>query len=255
MHIGLPQNFFAEQIKLASEKLQLPYTFTLFPSAVLGKKLKWKEVDAALLPTFDLINAEELFVSSKLGLAFDGIISNTYLYFQPGEQDIKQFGLLGDVSTTDSLMLKILSKEMYNSEIELLLLSEDKPFSGKAVLLAGNGNFEEKKVFHGLSMTEEVIEMLSLPYVANMFAARDRESLLKIESDFKGIEDEIYRKIEDPQAELFEDLDVQNYIVDAYPHVIYELDSEDLAGADQLLRMPYFHGFIEDIPELKFTDQ
>ncbi len=89
---------------------------------MLTKKLNSEPGSVALIPTMDLINNKDLYISKSFGISFDGALSNSYLYYRAEQKDIKRINIAGDVSAVEVILCKILFKEIYNTEIEIGIL-------------------------------------------------------------------------------------------------------------------------------------
>ena len=49
------------------------------------------------------------------------------------------------------------------------------------LIIAGQKNFYDDRLFGGISFSEEMIEMLSLPYINFVLASHDNESIKNLE--------------------------------------------------------------------------
>ena len=82
------------------------------PSSMLSKELE-KNTDAiALVPVMDLINHKDFFISSKLGISFENLLCNSYLYYNSDEKIFKDLFLFGDISSQEVILSRIIFKEL-----------------------------------------------------------------------------------------------------------------------------------------------
>jgi hypothetical protein len=119
-------------------------------------------------------------------------------------------------------------------------------------LITGDENYEKELFLNGLSFAEEIIELINAPYVNFVVAGSSEEMLKDFNSKYKssfarGHADN-YEKLFPafPQTSLdFLSVNVQ--------HLVFDFEDQDREGINQLLQMPYFHGMIKDIIDVKFV--
>lgn len=249
--ILLPKNIFSsillseiEEVKnLDSEKV---------PSSVIVKKLIEDERAVGLIPTMDLLTNKDLFISSEIGISFNALLSNSYIHFKEEQDTIDEIFLKGDVTSNEVILSKILFKEFYDVDIKPTLLRSEPSDYNKNLLIVGDENFEKELFLNGLSFAEEIIELVDAPYV-NFVLASANETLLK---DFNNEYKECFTN---GHKETFEDLfptfsqTSLDFISVNIQHLVFDLDEQDLEGIKLLLQMPYYHGLIKDIIEVKFV--
>lgn len=85
------------------------------------KELLKDQETLAFIPSLDLINHKDLYVSSKFCIGFESYISNSYLYFASAANEFEKVLLKGDVSANEVLLSKIIFKEIYNIQPEIEL--------------------------------------------------------------------------------------------------------------------------------------
>ena len=200
----------------------------------------------------DLLNNNELFVSKKFGLSFESSLCNSYIYFKPGQEDVNELCLLGDISSLEVILSKILFKEIYNTDVKLEILTSEQNLQNKNIIIAGNKNFENERFLSGISLSEEVIESLNLPFVNYVFASIRQENLEELNSKLKNLSSLVYDNIED--YKFGENLSgmTKEYIKTNISSLIIDFAPNDIEGITQLLRLPYYHGIIKDIIEVNF---
>ena len=116
MKILLPQNIFSAVLALSFPE-DLKNKIEIRSSATIAKGLEDDSSSIGFLPSCDLIDHQDFFVSRKAFIAFDGLLSNSYLYFSPNQKDISEFLLRGDVSKNDILLAKILFSERFDTAL------------------------------------------------------------------------------------------------------------------------------------------
>lgn len=253
MNILLPHNIYTNLLFQALPE-SLQHTTGYKSASLLGKTLAENKSDIVLLPVTDLLQHREFFVSSKRGISFDGTLSNAYLYFQPELQHIKKIALSGDISGTEVLCAKILMKEMYDEETEVSIVTDWVNNPQATLLLSGDHNFEKDRFFSGLSMAEEMVELMSLPFVHYVFASLDEEKIKQFDTLTQGIELKIYETVEQEDWDFRLSPEAKEHFQANISHVVYEFDDQDKEGINQILRLPYFHNIVDGIIEVKYVD-
>ena len=252
MEILLPDNIFSRILSSAfDEKDTIKLRF--FPSGLLSKKVNETKNAVGLVPTMDLLYHKDFFVSESLGISFDESISNSYIYFNQQQKLINEIVLAGDVSTNEGILTKILFSENYAIDIQLVFEKTNGGSSDRNRILVGDRNFIEHKLEAGISFTEEIIELISAPYINFVFASESENALKKFHSKYKDI-----ISVLNP-TEVFENanesfgLSSKNYLMENLQHVVYDFDEQDVEGMKQLLQLPYYHGIIKDLIDVKFV--
>jgi hypothetical protein len=247
----LPQNIFS-RIFFSEIQSKSDFTVEFLPSSLIAKKIFEDQDSLGLIPTLDLIPNKDLFVSSKIGITFDALLSNAYIHFKEEQKTIEEIFLKGDVSSNEVILSKILFKEFYGVTVKTTLLSQEPPDFDENLLIVGDENFEREMFFNGLSFAEEIIEMINAPYVNFVVAGKSSETIqnfnLKLNGAFKSGHRENLNQLlpKLPQSSL-------EVISVNIQHVVYDFDEQDLEGIKLLLQMPYYHGLIKDMIEVKFV--
>jgi hypothetical protein len=226
--------------------------YETIPSSVIVKRILKEQNSVGLIPTLDLLSNKDLFISSELGISFDALISNAYIHFKEKQETIDEIFLKGDVTSNEVILSKILFKEFYDVDVKTTLLSQEQPNFNDNLLIVGDENFEKELFLNGLSFAEEVIELIGAPYVNFVLAGTSEKVIREFNSSFKETLatahaerfDQIFPTF--PQTSLdFISVNVQ--------HLVFDFDEQDIEGIKSLLQMPYYHGLIKDIIELKFV--
>ena len=173
MNIFFPDNIFTRLlVAVVDEEESKEFLFE--PSSILSKKLNDNSHFAALIPTLELITNKDLFVSKSVGISFAGPLSNSFIYYEPGLKEIEKIKLTGDISSMEVLLSKIIYKELYDSDIEIAIQTKlDAKISGN-YLIAGDENFNNARFEKGISIAEEVIEIISTPITNYVLASKDK---------------------------------------------------------------------------------
>jgi hypothetical protein len=248
MKILFPENIFTSMIALfLPEELRNNLNFQ--PASSISAALDMEKNSIGLIPALDILNHRELLVSRKYGISFEGSLCNTYIYFSEN-RSVKSLNITGDVSSSEVILSRILFKEVYNLEVESALSTSLKRENNN-LIIAGNKNFYDDRLFGGISFSEEMIELLSLPYINYVLASQDDELIKKLEPVlFEKIPD-VYDTF-DKLGQYFSLSDkILGYLKQNVSSLVLELDDQDMEALNQLLLLPYFHGVIKEIIEPK----
>jgi len=249
--IYFPNNIFTQAIILNLPE-QRKKEIKLSSSSLLVKKIVDNNENVGLVPTTDLINHKELFVSNKFGISFEGALCNNYIYFKQKENIVNELNLFGDVSSIEVIIGKILFKEMYNSDVKIKLIADNFREANKNLIVIGDKNFESESYKSGISLAEEIADLLTLPFVNYILVSNSEEKLKQVEGELVSSAKNIYNtfgKIE-PLKKYTEE--TRNYILSNLSSLTFQLEEQDLEGIQNLLQLPYYHGVMDDMIEIKF---
>ena len=247
----LPQNIFS-RIFLSEIGTKSDIEHETIPSSVIVKRILDDQNSVGLIPTLDLLSNKDLFISSQLGISFDGLLSNAYIHFKEEQDTISEIFLKGDVTSNEVILSKILFKEFYDVEVKTTLLSQELTDNNDNILIVGDENFEKELFLNGLSFAEEVIELISAPYVNFVLAGTSEKVIREFNSSFKETLATAHAERFDQIFPTFPQTSL-DFISVNIQHLVFDFDEQDLEGIKQLLQMPYYHGLIKDIIELKFV--
>jgi len=221
------------------------------PSSILSKTLNDNKSSTALIPTLELITNKDLFVSKSVGISFEGPLSNSFIYYESGLKGIEKIKLAGDISSMEVILSKIIFKELYDSDIEIVIQTKlDDKISGN-FLIAGDENFNNARFEKGISIAEEVIEIISTPFVNYVLASNDKNLLEECSSKLLPVLDKIeYNNSSFPDKF---NLKSSEFIKENFNSINYTLDEQNIAGINELLQLPYYHGLIKDLIEVNFV--
>jgi predicted solute-binding protein len=250
MQLYFPHNIFT-RVLFDEFVDELKEKVNFLPSSILSKTLNDNKSSVGLIPTLELITNKDLFVSKSVGISFEGSLSNSFIYYEPGRKEIEKIKLAGDISSMEVILSKIIFKELYDSDIEIAIQTKlDSKISGN-YLIAGDENFNNARFEKGISIAEEVIEIISAPFVNYVLASNDKNMLGEYSSKLLPVLD----KIEYNNSSLPENCNLKSseFIKENFNSINYTLDEQDIAGINELLQLPYYHGLIKDLIEVNFV--
>jgi len=247
----LPQNIFS-RILLSEMEDKSELEFEFVPSSLIAKRISNEKDTVGLIPTMDLLSNKDLFISSEIGISFNALLSNAYIYFKEEQETIEELFLRGDVTVNEVILSKLLFKEFYDVEVKTTLLHREVSDFKDNILIIGDENYEKELFLNGLSFAEEIIELISAPYVNFILAAESEETLKKFSLNYKN-------SLTKAHAENFDDLFPEfpqtslDFLSVNIQHLVFDLEEQDLEGIKQLVQMPYYHGMIKEITDVKFV--
>jgi len=222
-------------------------------SSLLSKDLEFNTSAIALIPSLDLINHRNLFVSNKFAVSFDGTLSNSFLFFEEGERDVKKLYLRGDISMNEILLAKILFSERYSVDPEITLDPATTPEEGRDYIISGDENFLRANYERGISLADEVSELLDFPYVNFLFASPDKEALQKFNESVGPVDIVIDEQIGDILGKLSYGPEVNKFMMDNLGSLYYDMTENEMSAVNELMRLLFYHGIIDDMFDVKFV--
>lgn len=252
MKLFLPPNIYAGILK-SYLKQHNELDIQIKGSSQLSNELENDKDAIALIPSMDLINHREIFVSKKAGISFDGTLSNAYFYLSDNSQrTLGNIFIRGDVSVNEIILTKILFEERFSSEVEITLDTHKDPTTAQNTLVVGIENFTKWDYNSSISFSDQMADLLDLPYVNFIFASYNKQNLSRLESFFNDVD----TKVEENISEMLNDLslseEIKDYLKSNIGSVYFEMTSNEMEALNEMIKMVYYHGIIEDIFDVKF---
>ncbi len=252
MKIVIPQNLFAAMFALVLPD-EMKSGLEVIASSLITKEIEKDENAIGLIPTCDLLTHQELFVSKKFALSFDDILSNSFLYFNQDGGSLSEIMLQGDISSNDAILTKILFKEKYDTETNVVLDSNTEMDPGKNYILVGNENFDLKNFNMGFSFSDQIADLIDFPYVNFVFASVSKEAIEKFNSSLEKLDDKVEDKIDEILDKINYEEDIRKFIKLNLNSVYFDLTENEVEGLKELIKLTYYHNICEDMFEIKFV--
>ncbi len=149
-------------------------------------------------------------------------------------------------------LVKFSLKRFYDVDVTPSLIKEEDSYIDGNIVIVGDENYEKELFLNGLSFAEEIIELIDSPYV-NFVLAASSENLIKGFAD-KHMDNLLNGHTEDYSTLLkgFTQTSL-DFISVNIQHIVFDLEDQDLEAIKALLQLPYFHGMIKDMIEVKFV--
>lgn len=222
-------------------------------ASVISTELENGNADIALVPSCDLIKHSHFLVSSRIAVSFDGLLSNAFYYFVPEQNRFSDIYMYGDISTNEIILSKILFKEKYSTDVQIHLETGKIDTSQKNYLMVGDVNLEKGRFNSGMSLSDEVSEMLFMPYVNFVAVSKEASYLEELHKVLKDTD----VLIEDNLDKLLKHIEIdeasKEIIKNNFNSVYFEMTNSEVEALKELLQLPYFHGITDDMVELKFV--
>lgn len=252
MKLFIPQSIYSAVFAITlSDELQS--NTVVKPSSMIAQEIENNDDSIGLMPSCDLYKHKNLFVSKKGAISFDGILSNTYIYFTPEQERFDDLYLRGDVSTNEIILSKILFSERYGTEVNVNLDINKPDFSERNYIVVGNENLDYEPFERGMSFADQVAALIDAPYVNFVFASKNEHLLRNFNSQFEKID----QRIEDNIEQFLEKIQlleiVRQKIINGLNSVYYEMTDVEVDSLNELLRLPFYRGIFKEIVELKFV--
>ena len=249
MKVYFPDNIFT-RILLNSLNEEEKKKISFKASSLLSQSINQDEESIALIPTLDIVTHPELYLSASVGISFDAALCNSYIYYEPGKEEIEKINLAGDISSMDVILSNIFFKELYNSEPEVKLQTNLPNKLTENYFISGDENFREGRYEKGISFSEEMIEIISAPYINFLLASKDKKLVEEYSAILLNVIDSIDYSIESHYN--FDTVSVE-FIKKNMVSVVYNFSEQDIVGIKELVQLPYFHGYIKEIVDLKLV--
>ncbi len=221
-------------------------------SSLAASELSSGNVEAAVIPSIDLVNNKDFIISGKFALSFYRTLGNAYYYFLPDLQEIHDINLAGDISSLEAILTKIIFREKYASDVKIELLNGLNNNAKKNILIAGDDNFKDDKFMSALSLTEEITDILGMPFVNYLFCAKDEETIKLLNTILETIKADDEELINQALNSYPFTGDVREFIKEELGGVSFQFTSELQIALHELIRLPYYHGLLDDMFDLKF---
>ena len=150
------------------------------------------------------------------------------------------------------ILSKILFKEFYDIDVTPALVKDESLHEDDNIIIVGDENYEKELFLNGLSFSEELIELIDTPYV-NFILGSFNEKLLSNFNDMHR--DNLLNGHTEEYSILLKSFTQTSldFISVNIQHIVFDLEEQDIEGIKAILQLPYFHGIIKDLIEIKFV--
>jgi len=252
MKLIIPQNIYSALFAMSLPD-ELKKNIEVKPSSVICNELEKDSSAAGLMPSMDIYKHKDLFVSSKLGISFDGVLSNTYIYFEPEQLSFNDLFLRGDVSTNEIILSKILFTEKYAQDVNIVLDTNPVDFENRNYIVVGNENLDYYPIDKGMSFADQIASLIDYPYVNFVIASKNQGNIIELENTLLSLD----KKIEDNIEKYLSKIDLRENLYDSIVaelnSVYYEITENEKEALYELIKLPFYKGIFEEIIDIRFV--
>lgn len=248
--VYFPDNIFAKIIYNSLDEIYRRQV-SFKPSAILSKQVSKGANTISLIPVSDIITNKDLFISKAVGISFQESLCNSYIYYDSDLNEVTDIAITGDISTLEVVFGKILFRELYNIDVEMIISTGKKDLSACNHIITGDINFTTNGFNKGISFAEEIIEIITAPFVGYVLASQNK-TLLKDYTE--KISDQI-KKSDFTNIDFPDEFPEESriFMASQLESVRFNLNEQDIEGINNLVRLPYYYGLIKDIVEIKYV--
>ncbi|MCK9281165.1 MAG: hypothetical protein M0P71_11125 [Melioribacteraceae bacterium] len=248
----IPQNIFSAFVALTTPALS-NYNFITKNASLITRELNNDKEAIGLIPSCELINNKNIFVSSKIAISFDGLLSNSYFYFKPNQKELSTIFLRGDVTLNEVLLSKILFSELYSTDPEFVIDTKEKLSDVDNYIIVGNENLDPRVFGKGMSLSDEIAELIDFPYVNFVVASYNQEKIEKLNKAMLNLDEIVEENLDKIIKKIDLSTDSEKFIRENFNSVYFEMTSNEMDALKELIKLLYYHGLIEDIFEISFA--
>lgn len=252
MKLFIPQSIYSAIFAMTLNE-DLQGSTIVKPSSMIAQELENTPDSIGLMPSCDLYKHKNLFVSRRGAISFDGVLSNSYIYFSTEQERFEDIYLRGDISTNEIILSKILFSERYDTDINVNLDTGQLDFSEKNYIIAGNENLDYEPFETAMSYADQISAILDAPYVNFVFASKNESLIAEFNSNFENID----QTIEDNIVEFLDKIDLvesmRQKMINGLSSVYYEMTEVETESLNDLLKLPFYKGIFKDLIDVKFV--
>lgn len=250
--IALPNTIFSK-ILINSLDKAISRDFLITDVNKIPDMVESEFIDVGLVPLYSLIKHPDFYVSRSVGLTFDAGLSYSYIYYKMGENCLSKIYLYGDVTVNEIILSKILFQEKFDAIVDVSL-TQNKPVIGaENYIICGDTNLKEEYLRKAFSFAEEICDLIKLPYTNFVFVSKQKSKIENLNKILEKIDYLVDDYLDSFTENLTNDPFLQDFIRDNQTGLFYTMTEAEEAGINELLKLPYYHGVVDDIVEVKFV--
>jgi predicted solute-binding protein len=243
--LGLPYHSYCTPYADAAATVRLKIIRQ--PPAVVARDLDAGSLAAGFISPVDFArNASEYRVIPNAGIVSREGNGALILRFRPGLETVRSLAV-PSIATSDIILARLLLSERFGITPTLIPVAgtvEEMLARADAALVASLAATPEQDDEEGLDLVEEWIGATGLPYVHGIIAARDG---ILAEREVEALS-AVAKPPDEPMGEDEEGQPV-------YPPFGYGLQEDALEGLKEFMQYAYFHGILQDVPDVKFLGE
>ncbi len=227
------------------------------PSAHIDAMMN-KERDAAFVAPMDFAqNSSGMILYPNVGVSSSGNSNVARLYLRKNLQQITSLAV-GNVSTTDVVLARIILGEKYNSEPAIVPVfgSIDEMLAkADCALVSGDSLLTLNSDQPFIDIVDEWSDITELPFVHTLCIARSETFSKEISALLLSSQEAGQHSIESIANEIAAETSrssdlLQNYL----SHFSYGFDELSKTSLEEFFRMAFYYGMLGDIPEINIAE-
>ncbi|MDI6766430.1 MAG: hypothetical protein QME52_06370 [Bacteroidota bacterium] len=254
--LGIIPHLFAQPLFYGLKNLEeSPFDIVEESALQLAIKLRLKELDGAFLSPIDYARDYSKYrIVPDVAAISVGESNSVLLCFKENTRQIKTLAFEPS-SSSEIVLASIILAEKYNIKTQLIpvaasidqaMMQADAYLVPQESLTTGDTAHRIKERTLKIDLVDEWFDITELPFVHGFWAARENaltpdEMKFLIECGKHGTDN--LEKI------------MESNLSEQLIHFRYNLDEEAKISLTEFFRMAYYHGILQDIPEVKFFSQ
>ncbi len=225
---------------------------------VCAEKLSKQEISLGLIPSIEFARIKNLKIVPKLCISSKEYVKSVELFFNEDLQNIQKIAV-DSSSRTSVALLKILCRELYEIEPEFIEhepdLSEMLKVADAALIIGDKALYEHDKTQLRYDLAEDWVSLTGSPFVFAFWAGisdlvtKEDVEILQKSKDFGIRNKSAIAQICSKQNPNFTPEFYENYFTE---NIFYEMAEEEIKGLTTFYELAFYHGLIQDIPDLDF---
>ncbi len=247
IQIASSDNIYTRLLFSAITNAEIKVTFMQNNS--LQKAFSDNLYDLYLLPSLEITQTNNLFVSKKIGIAFDGFLSPDYIFYSQSE-NLKKMNLIGDYSMNEIILSKVVFREVFAQEIEIII--EKNTNTNDNLIVCGNSNFTQNKFEKGDSLSELISNYLDAPYLKYIFVSKSKEPIVKINQFAEIIGEKEFADITKNEYFIEFSENVLEILKSEWDSIYFSLTDLEIDAFEEFRKIPFYYGLADEMKELAF---
>jgi len=151
------------------------------------------------------------------------------------------------------LLSKILFTELYSTNPEFIIDTKQKLSDVDNYIIAGNENLDSRVFGKGMSLSDEIAELIDYPYVNFVVASYNQEKIEKLNKAMLNLDEIVEENLDKILKKIDLSNNIETFVRDNIDSVYFELTENEVDGLKELIKQLYYHGLIEDLFEISFV--
>lgn len=243
--LGIIPHSFAQPLFYGLKKREeSPFDIVEESAAQLAIKLRQKELDGAFLSPIDYARDYSIYrIVQDVAAISVGESNSILLFFKENTRQIKTLAFEPS-SSSEIVLASIILAEKYNIKVQLIPVAtsiDQAMLKADAYLATGDTAHGLKDRTFKIDLVDEWFDITELPFVHGIWVARENaltpeEMKFLIECGRHGSEEKV----------------MENHFSERLIQFRYDFDEESKISLIEFFRMAYYHGILQDIPDVKF---